>query len=130
VQAEREAMKKSSSEKNCLGGPPDILDPGIAPLVLLLKTNGYYTTDSGDGVSKPAKDPTLKEYEDYLPYPHVFVRIYANKDPIGATKELYGLLSNVKLNKPIEVGDIQLTYDPVNEISMIIICNLTYEPGR
>lgn len=32
----------------------DELDPGIRDIVILLRANGFDTTDSGDGVSKPA----------------------------------------------------------------------------
>lgn len=42
------------------------LDPGIRDLVADLNLNGYYTTDSGDGVSKPEVGRVLHER-------HVFI---------------------------------------------------------
>jgi hypothetical protein len=46
----------------------DTLDPGIRDTVKLLNDAGFVTTDSGDGVSKPAD---WYESGDALPYPHV-----------------------------------------------------------
>jgi hypothetical protein len=40
------------------------LDPGIRETVLLLQSHGFATTDSGDGISKPAE-------ERVMDFPHV-----------------------------------------------------------
>lgn len=44
----------------------DALDPGIRDVVVLLRSNGFDTTDSGDGVSKP---PEGRVFD----FPHVAV---------------------------------------------------------
>jgi len=44
--------------------PYAALDPGIRDVVRLLNDNGFETTDSGDGVSKPAAGIVF-------PFPHV-----------------------------------------------------------
>jgi hypothetical protein len=46
----------------------DALDPGIRATVHLLREHGFTTTDSGDGVSKPAD---WYSSGDALQYPHV-----------------------------------------------------------
>lgn len=43
----------------------ECLDPGIRDLVVMLRAAGFETTDSGDGVSKPAG-------ERVFDYPHVY----------------------------------------------------------
>ena len=47
----------------------EVLDPGIREAVSLLRDAGFETTDSGDGVSKPAD---WFESGEALPFPHVF----------------------------------------------------------
>jgi len=48
----------------------DELDPGIRDTVRMLHANGFATTDSGDGVSKPAD---WYESGEAIPFPHVVV---------------------------------------------------------
>ena len=48
----------------------DELDPGIRDIVRALNDAGFYTTDSGDGVSKPQD---WYDGGDAIPYPHVVV---------------------------------------------------------
>ena len=50
---------------------PTALDPGIRDVVRYLRGKGYETTDSGDGVSKPA---SWFETGEALPFPHVVCR--------------------------------------------------------
>lgn len=45
------------------------LDPGVRDLVLALRSAGYETTDSGDGVSKPQVDGCT------LPFLHVYIHV-------------------------------------------------------
>jgi hypothetical protein len=45
------------------------LDPGIRDVVRTLRAAGFQTSDSGDGVSKPAD---WYKSGEALPYPHVF----------------------------------------------------------
>lgn len=47
----------------------DELDPGIREKVRAIHDLGYHTTDSGDGVSKPA------DAEGVLPFPHIVVKL-------------------------------------------------------
>jgi len=44
------------------------LDPGIRDVVVRLNAEGFHTTDSGDGVSKPAD---WYESGEAIPFPHV-----------------------------------------------------------
>lgn len=48
----------------------DDLDPGIRDTVRAVNDAGFFTTDSGDGVSKP---PEWFESGDAIPVPHVVV---------------------------------------------------------
>lgn len=48
----------------------DELDPGIRDIVRLLNESGHVTTDSGDGVSKPADWYASGEA---IPFPHVVI---------------------------------------------------------
>lgn len=43
----------------------ECLDPGIREIVVQLRADGFETTDSGDGVSKPADERVFE-------YPHVY----------------------------------------------------------
>lgn len=47
----------------------ETLDPGVREVVRLLRAHGFETTDSGDGVSKPAD---WYESGEALRTPHVF----------------------------------------------------------
>lgn len=49
----------------------DALDPGIRAVVQAINEWGWVTTDSGDGVSKPA------DHECVLRFPHVFCESHA-----------------------------------------------------
>lgn len=49
----------------------DQLDPGIRDLVRKLRESGFETTDSGDGVSKPA---VARNFD----FPHVFAVVSPN----------------------------------------------------
>lgn len=50
--------------------PPNYseLDPGIQETVKFLVSAGFYTTDSGDGITKP------ETHEGILDFPHVVIR--------------------------------------------------------
>lgn len=122
-------MKEPTTEEISDGGEKfnyEELDPGIRETVKFLHSFGYRTTDSGDGVSKPAADPTLTVYDDYLPYPHVVVK---TSSPEGAIMEARHIADALEvcgnLNKKIEPGDITLQYDPIDDTSVIIISNIT-----
>ena len=51
------------------GFNPADLDPGIRDLVVYLRSCGFETTDSGDGVSKP-------DDERVFQVPHIVARIH------------------------------------------------------
>lgn len=64
------------------------LDSGVRDLVIALRSAGYETTDSGDGVSKPQVDGCT------LPFLHVYVRVPRPQFVWFFTNELYDWLQS------------------------------------
>jgi len=106
------------------------LDLGIQGVVAELVRRRYLTSDSGDGVSKFAEDPTLEPYEDALPYAHVHLTVPSEEltkvaDDLCrmfelASSDLTGRVENLKVH-PLwpdgcdpspEAIAIQASYDP------------------
>lgn len=84
-------------------------DPGIAPLVKLLKENGFYVTDCGDGKSKPPEQRTLE-------IQHAFV--VTKKDAlISETQRLYNLLQS----QGITGFTVEGNYGPADGVSVIMV---------
>lgn len=105
----------------------DELDPNIRNTVRWLRSHGFNTTDSGDGKSK------LKTGEfddnDLINIPHVAM----TADPAVLIMEANRLSDIVEdLNiATTEVGSeddnlvqIQASYDPLNEVGLIVIFNI------
>jgi len=91
------------------GGCDCAVDPGIAPLVALLKENGFVTTDSGDGKSKP---PEERAFE----FPHVFV-MTKKEVLITETERLYQLLQS----QGITGFTVEGNYGPADGVSLIMV---------
>lgn len=89
------------------------LDPGIKDTVKLLRSHGFNTTDSGDGVTK--KD--LIEEGQALDYPHVASTVN-DLDPVNSFKE-------AKRMQEILGPDwgVQLTYNPKDGYT-VLFCSL------
>jgi hypothetical protein len=87
------------------------LDPGIRDVVKVLRENGFYTTDSGDGVSKTERDGVID-------FPHV-VMLPDEGDTTGiATADR--LLKVVMQNDlPHDTGVIESSYDPTDGYILI-----------
>lgn len=91
------------------GGCNCEVDPGIAPLVNLLKEHGFNSTDSGDGKSKP---PEHRAFD----FPHVFVM--TQKDVLlSETDRLYQLLQS----HGITGFTVEGNYGPADDVSMIMV---------
>lgn len=65
------------------------LDAGIRAVVLWLRAGGFDTTDSGDGVSKPAASYASGEA---LPFPHVVARLGRGADLVWEARDMRRLL--------------------------------------
>jgi hypothetical protein len=108
----------------------DELDPGVRNLVRWLRhpDHCFYTTDSGDGVSKFKDDP------DYaaLPYPHVVIVVDDHSELCREADRLRQLLwiDHGIEAKPMGPEDdfcepnIQATYDPTDGTAVIILVNV------
>lgn len=97
------------------------LDPGIREVVRRLRKAGFNTTDSGDGVSKP-------EMECALDVPNVHMVFPNDWDSEGAYWDTNRLLKVVtSWGVEVKPGDIQLTYCPVQESSILSLFNISDE---
>ncbi len=97
----------------------DQLDPGIRGVVRVLHQNGYETTDSGDGVTKPAAGWPAKELIDG---PHVAVRV-----PDGADiRDWSGrLLATLRWDaKDTSKLHIETTFSPTDGMTTCLVCGL------
>jgi hypothetical protein len=69
---------------------PNFLDPGIRRVVVWLRSLGYRTTDSGDGVSKPPEARVMGDR------PHVFMVVptdnfFADVDRLADAVDAFGI---------------------------------------
>lgn len=88
------------------------LDAGIQQIVLRLRAEGFETTDSGDGVSKPASP-------EVLPYRHVFCRVETQAASAEADR-LQGVLG--------KYWAVEASYSALDHLSVLIAREL--EPPR
>lgn len=86
------------------------LDPGIRRLVMHLRALGIPTTDSGDGVSKPAD-------ERVLDVPHVFA-VYSRNDWRVALADADRVLLMIPASQD---GEITLSYSPRDQRLVLAI---------
>jgi hypothetical protein len=107
------------------------LTPGIRAVVKLLRDNGFYTTDSGDGVTNVAAG-----MEGALPVPHVHCFV-PRRRMFSETSRLVRLLRDAGLR--IEMAMIQSVYDPADHknasVSLYgvddrVLSNVSNEQGR
>lgn len=99
------------------------LDPGIRETVRWLRSHGFETTDSGDGVSKDLSN------EDVLPFPHVAMMVppdelVAEADRLAALLREAGHDIQPQGPEGTTAPAIQASYDPANGIGMIVLTHL------
>jgi hypothetical protein len=89
---------------------PATLDPGIRRLVMHLRALGIPTTDSGDGVNKPADTRALDQPHVFAVYPRLDWRqALADADRVGA------------LLPAREGSEISLAYNPHDQQLVLAI---------
>ncbi len=90
------------------------LDPGIRDVVQQLRAAGFETTDSGDGVSKPAD-----WYEDgsALPFPHVWCRVDDREALLSEADRLFETLGRR--------WDVEATYSPKDGLCILLVSRLS-----
>lgn len=88
------------------------LDPGIRAVVKMLRDAGWQTTDSGDGVSKPADwyQPDEQGITQAMNFPHVVCRT----DPVRLVEDAKDLLGW------LPTWRIEATYCPNDGTALLI----------
>lgn len=106
------------------------LDPGVRRTVRWLRSLGYETCDSGDGVTKKPDGWMVRDY------PHVTMRVYASDlvalaDDMHVRLEVAGFkvapVGGHVMNRDGEVVPcvyIQANYDPANGIGFLEVAGL------
>jgi len=84
------------------------LDPGIRDVVSLLREHGFETTDSGDGVSKPAEWYASGEA---MPFPNVAAKV-ARESFFGEAARMQEVLG--------PKWRIEATYWPSSDVYMLL----------
>jgi len=79
------------------------IDPGIRRLVALLRAHGFETTDSGDGVTKPADERALD-------IPHVFSVVADRHQLIAEADRLVAVLRAAGVE--ISGEQVCVSYEP------------------
>lgn len=98
---------------------PMTLDPGVRRLVMWLRSLGFNTTDSGDGVSKPA------DQEEVLEMPHVHI-VVPDLDTDTLGREARRLYLEVRdAVSEVGPGTIQATYDPADGSCVVSLYGIT-----
>jgi hypothetical protein len=97
----------------------DELDPGIRDRVRELRARGYETTDSGDGVSKPA------EPGEVLPFPHIAVTTTPARllDDASAIWELQASVPE------LDGCEVQASFDPRDRSAIILVTWQSEQPA-
>lgn len=91
------------------------LDPGIREVVRFIRSEGYVTTDSGDGKTKPPGP-------DVLPYPHVACQVPVMPSVITHADHLRRLMQMGEAIGKVPPGwQVQLTYDPATDHTRTIV---------
>lgn len=109
-------------------------DQGVKKLVRLLRSKGFNTTDSGDGVSKPKE-------ERVLDFPHVFMSYSSVEQAKEEATRLYTMLTEmgVKFGFDLEVEDcanlddldippipwIEVSWSPIDNVALVGLTNVT-----
>ena len=87
----------------------DELDPGIRQVVHLLREKGFDTTDSGDGVSKPAAERLIDRR-------HVFI-----STPVASMVEEADRAFDVLRRHGFARAHVEATYSPNDGIAVIMV---------
>ncbi len=98
---------------------PDVLnacDPGIRRVVAWLCLCGFETTDSGDGVTKPAAGD-----EDAMTEPHVFMVVQPWALSVDADRLQTSLAA---IGFTARAGRIQASYDPVDGVGVLALLGI------
>lgn len=98
-----------------------MLDPGVRALVAFLRSQGFETTDSGDGVTKfdDAEAAGEEPMDCALDYPNVFMRVGEGDNPVEEADHLLAVLRSVGADP--RPGEVELSYDPVDGIALLMI---------
>jgi hypothetical protein len=95
------------------------LDPGIVLVVNWLRSHGFQTVDSGDGVSKSGE---ARE----IPYPHVFM-VVSSKYMVQEADRLAGLLKR-ELGIAVTTSDkgvvVECSYSPADGVAILSLLYL------
>lgn len=97
----------------------EALDPGIRNTVAMLQSWGCDTTDSGDGVTKPAAGNA-----DALTEPHVFLRPRLPTNALALARAIRSGIESLGITvSPIGQGTvyIQATYDPADNSATVAL---------
>lgn len=102
---------------------PDTLAPGIRRTVLLLRSWGYDTIDSGDGVTN--REAGMECARDY---PHVTISLGSGFQGLeqAAVALMVGLRKHGISTGPIGSGkpSIQASYDPETNLALLDVMDL------
>lgn len=93
------------------------LDEGIRDLVVLLRENGFETTDSGDGSKAMDMDCAVD-------VPHVYMKGDLETAKAESTR-LMKLLESHSVLFDGEVTSIEVSYSPVDDICMLAVFGVT-----
>ncbi len=124
-------------EENDISG----LDPGIRKTVVWLNENGFYTMDSGDGVTKIANGYNnhdddqetgealeVLKAQDALDFPHVFMSVRPIENLVSEALRLTNLLNDKGIElvgtQPIKSDDgpnIVANFEPANGFAVLML---------
>lgn len=93
------------------------LDPGIRDLVVWLRSKGFDTCDSGDGVTKVERGN-----EGVIDVPHVIIRV-GPEECISEAHRLQDCLAVAGVTP--EEGRIEVSYDPANGVAVMALLGLS-----
>lgn len=103
------------------------INPGIVKLVAMLRSNGFDTVDSGDGVTN------VPLMECVLERPHVFIVVEPDK-MISESHRLYDMMwglanfdPDVEMIPPQPTGAIEVSYSPIDKTAVIGLLDLDDE---
>lgn len=97
------------------------LDPGIRRTVAWLRECEFQTTDSSDGITKPARGD-----DEAMTVPHVAIVVHKHEliveaDRLAVLLEERGHPPQSLSPKAGDTPEIQATYDPANQTAVIVL---------
>lgn len=97
---------------------PATLDPGIRELVMELRRRGFHTTDSGDGVSKPAAERVIDR-------PHVIIALSPQAIATSARRLAEALAAIAGKDLVVPCGgrgwSVEASYDPCTRVAIAMV---------